>query len=303
MRRLFLLFLSVFVLAPHVQAEIQLDWPLAHEEGETPVISSAFGPRKQMSEGGRYDFHRGLDLPAEIGTDVFAAASGAVHRVYFEANSSYDSPTVILKHYNGEQKYYTWYSHLSWVNPDLERGAEVLQGEKIAEVGDEGASYSHLHFELRVGSPCSLKAQISGFCTYHGFDPHRDPLQYILDRPSKPVRLRWVASDNDILDFRVISSAEDLDVHRYELETLEGETLVLDFNERIGVDASTDEGIDSSRLDLNGDTEVDVIVQPFHFNASSDWRVVRLRYLNRTDFAEFRVYDVWGNETVLVAKD
>jgi len=110
----------------------------------TPVsgtISSEFGYRDHPTEGAER-FHYGVDLAADNGTAVACFANGTVTAV--GESSSYGKYCVV-SHDNG---YCTLYAHCSRIT--VSSGAEVLQGEKIAEVGETGmATGPHLHFELQ----------------------------------------------------------------------------------------------------------------------------------------------------------
>lgn len=133
-------------------AKLDLLWPV-----ETRTISSAWGPRmrtrtvrvktqsntkKKIRQRYRGN-HRGLDLTAPIGTDVYAAMDGRV----VEAGRHKDYGNfVVVDHGNGVT---TLYGHhkLNYVRS----GELVRRGQKIAEVGRTGrATGPHLHFELRI---------------------------------------------------------------------------------------------------------------------------------------------------------
>ena len=87
--------------------------------------------------------HKGVDLTAPKGTDVFAAMDGQV--VASGKQKGYGN-YVILDHGNGVV---TLYGHH---NKNFVTAGEIVRrGQKIAEVGRTGnATGPHLHFELRV---------------------------------------------------------------------------------------------------------------------------------------------------------
>ena len=62
-----------------------------------PLTSATFGPRPLISEDSRYDFHRGLDIPAPLGTPIFAVSDGIVRTAGID--SSYEDPVIIVRHY------------------------------------------------------------------------------------------------------------------------------------------------------------------------------------------------------------
>jgi virulence factor Mce-like protein len=109
-------------------------WPV---DGE---VTSGFGSR----DGGE---HTGLDIDADTGTAVVAAASGRV--VHTGVYYGYGE-TVIVDHGRG---FSTLYGHLSAI--DVKLGDEVTQGDAIGLVGCSGdCTGDHLHFEIRVdGEP------------------------------------------------------------------------------------------------------------------------------------------------------
>jgi murein DD-endopeptidase MepM/ murein hydrolase activator NlpD len=130
---------------------LDLLWPVG-----TRRISSAWGPRmrtrtvrvvkasKSRRVRVRYQgSHKGVDLPAPMGTDVYAAQDG---RVVFAGRDGGYGNCVFIDHGNGVE---TRYAHhrLNFVQV----GDVVHRGQKIAEVGTTGHSTGpHLHFELRL---------------------------------------------------------------------------------------------------------------------------------------------------------
>ncbi len=88
-----------------------------------------------------YDGHDGWDFSMNTGTDVLAAASGqVVFRGVRYGN------TLVIKHDND---YYTQYSHLdSYL---VANGDFVTAGQHIAESGNSGTQFSHLHFTVSHG--------------------------------------------------------------------------------------------------------------------------------------------------------
>ncbi len=129
---------------------LDLLWPV-----ETRTISSSWGPRmrtkvvrvKQTAKKKRIRYrgsHRGVDLTAPTGTNVYATMDGEVvavgrHRQY----GNY----VVVDHGNGVSTLYA-HNRANFV----EGGEVVRRGQKIAEVGRTGnATGAHLHFELRLG--------------------------------------------------------------------------------------------------------------------------------------------------------
>ena len=106
-----------------------------------------FGPTSFAIEpafGGYLHFHTGIDLLADYGTPIVAAAGG---KVTAAGPADYYGIRVEITDRFGLVEVY---AHMSQVGVAL--GQEVQQGERIGYVGSTGLSLgSHLHFQLQVG--------------------------------------------------------------------------------------------------------------------------------------------------------
>jgi murein DD-endopeptidase MepM/ murein hydrolase activator NlpD len=112
-----------------------LRWPLTTIH---ILIGSPFGARWGKP-------HEGIDLPAPVGTPVFAAADGRV--VYAGAAIRGYGNLIVLKHAGD---LLTAYAHNSVLL--VSQGQSVRAGDRIALVGQSGhATGPHLHFEVRSG--------------------------------------------------------------------------------------------------------------------------------------------------------
>lgn len=108
---------------------------------ETDWYSSGYGYRIDPFTGKRA-FHEGVDFSVEIGTPIKAAAGGVV--VYSDRHAEYGNMIEI----DHGDDLVSRYAHASKRLVGL--GEVVLQGQKIAEVGNTGRSTgAHLHFEIR----------------------------------------------------------------------------------------------------------------------------------------------------------
>ncbi|NBY14683.1 MAG: hypothetical protein EBQ76_08145 [Betaproteobacteria bacterium] len=89
--------------------------------------------------------HRGVDYAAPTGTPVLAVADGKVTEL---GRSGGYGNAIEIQH---NQRYSTYYAHLSDYASGLKVGREVRMGEVIGYVGSTGwATGPHLHYEFRV---------------------------------------------------------------------------------------------------------------------------------------------------------
>ncbi len=106
-------------------------------------ITSYYGPRKHPIWGTQ-DFHEGIDISAETGTPVKAAAEGNVS--YAGWMTGYGNVIII---YHGSDVT-TLYAHLK--SFAVKAGSTVKQGETIGYVDNTGWSTGpHLHFGVYIG--------------------------------------------------------------------------------------------------------------------------------------------------------
>jgi murein DD-endopeptidase MepM/ murein hydrolase activator NlpD len=89
--------------------------------------------------------HYGLDIAADYGTAVYAAASGRVTFAGWRSNGG--GYQVWISHGGG---IYTTYNHMSSVS--VSRGQSVGRGQRVGRIGQSGwATGPHLHFEVWIG--------------------------------------------------------------------------------------------------------------------------------------------------------
>jgi murein DD-endopeptidase MepM/ murein hydrolase activator NlpD len=102
------------------------------------------------------EFHPGVDLGADYGDVVHAAAAGTV------ASAGWDGgygEKIDIDHGNG---YHTWYAHLSKM--EVAPGEYVHKGQEIGLVGSSGFSTGpHLHYQVMLdGSPVDPTPYLDG---------------------------------------------------------------------------------------------------------------------------------------------
>lgn len=94
------------------------------------------------AEKDQMQFHKGVDIAAPMGTDVYCSAQG---KVIFAGQKSGYGNCVIIEHGNGLA---TLYGHLSKILVDANQQVKI--GDVIAKVGNTGRSTGpHLHYEVR----------------------------------------------------------------------------------------------------------------------------------------------------------
>lgn len=92
----------------------------------------------------RYIKHEGIDLPARLGSPVYATGNGVVKMIDAGYRSRGYGRQILIDHGFG---YKTRYAHLSQI--DVQPGQKVTRGEQIGRVGSTGASTGeHLHYEV-----------------------------------------------------------------------------------------------------------------------------------------------------------
>ncbi|MET1043554.1 MAG: peptidoglycan DD-metalloendopeptidase family protein [Microbacteriaceae bacterium] len=109
------------------------------------TISGGYGARPDKPLPSSGDFHYGLDVAAQCGTPIYAAAAGTVVEVGALGAYGY---WVKLDHGEGVE---TGYAHLPSDGIGVILGQVVAAGQPIAVVGTTGSSTGcHLHFEVRL---------------------------------------------------------------------------------------------------------------------------------------------------------
>lgn len=124
------------------QTAVQLELGLS--DSVTPVmgvLTSGFGLREHPIDGETKP-HEGIDLAADIGTEVLAFADGTVD--YIGESPAYGM-YLQLRHGNGVTTFYAHCSELC-----VQKGEKVNMGDVVAKVGDTGNTTGpHLHFEMK----------------------------------------------------------------------------------------------------------------------------------------------------------
>jgi len=108
-------------------------------------ITSCYGPRDQPTDNAS-TWHKGIDIGADTGSEVYAAAGGVVSVPEYDT-TGYGN-YIIIAHSDGSQ---TYYGHLNDIVAT--DGSRVAAEQLIGHVGSTGtATGPHLHFGVVIGS-------------------------------------------------------------------------------------------------------------------------------------------------------
>jgi len=151
----------IWPLCGRIADNAPLGWTLGDdcpEERHTAAFDDAplgtsFGPRLLPRNGDyRYDFHRGLDIPAELNTPLFAVAAGVVLKA--GSHPSFTDDVIEIRHYDpitddcdSKRCISSFYLHIA--GHSVQIGDQVSQGQMIGYSGVSFTGYEHLHFEIR----------------------------------------------------------------------------------------------------------------------------------------------------------
>lgn len=288
-------------------------WPVVGSSYDS--ITSTFGPRIQYSTKS-YDWHRGIDINAPLGTNVVAPTAGT----FFGIRNYTDGGTsVILRHalpakisYAGKSLsyYYTFYMHLDSVDPSLLNaavGKVVNRGDPIGKVGHSGgAVFDHLHWELRIGAPYSLEWQLANPSSSYGsknfgFDPHMHPMLMTIPYVSNSASLSLLTRPGSTDGIIQYSSDDDQPLlNRIEI-TIKSKvdnslkaSHTLDFNERVGYDPISD-------INLNKINYLKPYMSPQPLGTSSPYltKIVIPQafvgsYYGGNYLTTVKAFDIWG---------
>ncbi len=236
--KLILLSLCVWLLAPVeiVSAAPNYLWPLGQSATTPDVMNTSYGPRVNFDA---WDFHDGIDLPAPLGTPIYAARSGSVHLAGPGGTGGYSSRHVILQVNDpADGMMYLVHLHMNTIDPTVTTGAPIAQGQLLGTVGMDDASYPHLHFEFRKGTHFQIgSVHPLGYMPYTNTANFTAPVADRFNRfgPLMAARLLFGAA-----------SKLEGDLKRVEVDLKNGATLlstrVVDFNDKTIVNEGNADG-------------------------------------------------------------
>lgn len=207
------------------------------EHSDLP-LASTFGPRQLVSDNYRYDFHRGIDIEAPVGTPVFAIADGQVRIA--GPHSAYSDPLIQLRHFRpgagnsctaGNGCYHSNYMHLSnWV---VSAGDTVSKGQLLGYTGLSQSGFAHLHFEIRNAPasdpfsawqrdaihPLSVLAYDNGGPSLRSIDnltvdasnPANPVVSFTISQPTTDPRLDLARVEVKVFEKQLLGSLQEID--------------------------------------------------------------------------------------------
>ncbi len=160
-----------------------IGWPLLKHTITQGFGNTAFAQSHQSVYSGKG--HNGIDLAANLGTQVYSAENGTVVGAGDTDKTCQGASLgkwILIKHDNGLS---TLYAHLSVIKVDANQ--RVTRGETIALSGNTGYSTGpHLHFGLYASGGVkisSLKSKVAGCGTYTlpiaSYNAYLNPLNYL----------------------------------------------------------------------------------------------------------------------------
>jgi len=200
-------------------------WPLS-SSATADEMNTSFGPRIDED---RWDFHDGLDLPAPIGTPVYAMRGGKVHHAGPAGSGGFSSRHVVIRVTDPSVGLvYNVYLHLASIDAGVVTGANVNQAQPIGTVGEDDATYPHLHMEFRKGTVKQI-----GSVHPLSYLPYGDTVNF-----SSPVSGRFNRLDAFMAARFVFGAASKLegDLARVEVDLRRGTrvltTRIVDFDDK-----------------------------------------------------------------------
>ncbi len=105
----------------------------------------------QDARGGGSRTHEAIDIMADAGTPVYAAAPGIVEKLFW---SDLGGNTIYVR--SADKRIIYYYAHLDAYRAGLTEGQQVRAGEPLGTVGSTGdadPSAPHLHFSILNAQP------------------------------------------------------------------------------------------------------------------------------------------------------
>lgn len=230
-------------------------WPYCSTEPSP--ISSPFGPRQMASQDFRYDFHRGVDLPAPLETPFYAVADGTVTKVMTDPVDL--DGTIRIRH-TDSMTYYSHYRHVAQVF--VTTGQVVSKGMLIGSTGRSVSGFEHVHFEIREEPGGYERYSINPLerMPHVATDDHEIEINQVSVDPTNP-------GDPTTVMLTATGPRHELDLNRFTV-SVSGSERVLDFNDLNRTKTPAPNNTDPDVLD--NPYQDGICIMPARFNTSSD---------------------------------
>lgn len=210
-------------------------WPLSNS-ASPDAMNTSFGPRVNNS---KWDFHDGMDLPGACGTNVRAVAGGTIVAAGNASPPSWASRHVLLKVADDDRgDVYVYYLHLQ--SFAVATGAVVARGDVLGQLGQDDASYCHLHLEARFGNPNQASSRHPLLLLPYGDS----------DNLSAPGSARFNRQANDLMAARLVfglTSKNEGDLAKVEVDLKHGATVLatrrVDFDDKTTINEGNDDAL------------------------------------------------------------
>lgn len=121
--------------------------PIKRKKYKDSTITAKYNNGRYSGSG---KWHGGVDLDVNTGTKIYSPCGGKIV-IKKALNYSYGHYYCIEGKYNNKT-YRVWLCHMSTLNPNLQVGDTIKQGQYLGKSGSTGNSTGpHLHVEIRKG--------------------------------------------------------------------------------------------------------------------------------------------------------
>ena len=123
--------------------------------------------KRFQTDQNQRNIHLGVDFWTQAGEKIIAPFEGTIHSFANNADHGNYGPTIILKHQDNQEHFFSLYGHLSLKSiQNLQIGQRINKRETFAEVGEakvNGGYLPHLHFQL-IKDMENYKGDYPGVC-------------------------------------------------------------------------------------------------------------------------------------------
>jgi len=215
---------------------------------------------------------------------------GIVHRAGPGGTDDFSSRHVVLEVDDQDDELYLIYVHLHSIAEGITVGESVTQGQLLGTVGEDGATYPHLHIEFRKGG-------LSQENSVHplGYLPYNDTRNFIA-----PVRDRFNRLDDDLMAARLLFDAKSKlegDLQRVEVDLMSGaerlESRIVEFNDKETInEGNGDEFLFKNGIGVEGYQKSDMVKDG---RTDLKYGILVRSIPSDCDTLVARVFDVKGN--------